>query len=107
MAMMAVTKIIGGVRIYRGTEHPKLSGQRVRVVAVHRFDAVDEDVIALSDDALIQAIRLDDRVEIALLVVAGDGFEKVAAGAAVLASPGDLEVASEIAEPSSGGTIAR
>lgn len=82
-------KVIGSVRVYKGTNFPKLTGERVVVLSVRRYDEVDEDTVVLRDDDLIQALRANDRVEIAPVMIAGDDTERPS-GAVAEASPGEL-----------------
>ena len=84
-----IEKVIGSVRVYRGTKLPKLTGERVVVLSVRRYDEVDEETVVLKDDDLIQALRPTDRVEIAPVMIAGDDSERPS-GAVAETSPGEL-----------------
>jgi len=84
------TRIIGSTWRYRGTKHPRVAGDKVVIKAVHRHDPVDGDVVTLRDDALIQALRKGDKVEVAQLVE-GEGGRERESVVVEDASPEDLE----------------
>jgi hypothetical protein len=50
--------IIGSEKRYTGTSHRGLTGERVKIVAVHRGEQI------LDDDAAIGALRPTDTVEV-------------------------------------------
>lgn len=65
--MKRTTKIIGSTTVYHGTEHLSLFGMVIRIIAVFKNGAADNDRLWLTDDSEIRdygGVTADDRIEV-------------------------------------------